>query len=448
MHISETRARRFAGPLALLAPFTAELALADERRLFEDSSLVLNTRHWYSHEIARKDSYFRAPDDEGGRPVRDRVAWLQGLKLDYRSGYSQGEQGLGMDFSLYGAVALERSREAVAGGSTRLLVERDGEVVDQWGKVGIAALKLKAGATEAKLGRQQIRTPVMSYADTRTLPASFDGISLQSHDLPGLTFKAGHFQRATPRTGAGSQDLSLTFSTRLVESDWIAYAGGDYRLGERGRASLYLSRFDDVWDRTYAGWAQRYRLGELDLGLRLDFYDTRSSGRENAGRIGQRAYGASVTPGYANHTLKLAFQQIDGDEYFDFPAESNAFDLPNAMLSYYNGPNERSFQVSYGTDWTPYGLPGFKSLFWYVKGWGIDGSGYDGGPRAAYNSVLGQKGESHYEVGGLLSYTVQSGPLRGVGLSTGYIWHRASAGQIEGNLEEFRLIIDAPLRLL
>lgn len=166
-----------------------------------------------------------------------------------------------------------------------------------------------------------------------------------------------------------------------------------------------------------------------------------------AGKIAQQAYGLTFTPKYKNHTLKLTLQQIKGDEYFDFVAESNAINLPNTQLSLYNGPNERSFQINYINDLAAYGLPGFKTNLWYIKGWGIDGTHYDGGANGIYSSVLRQDGESHYEVGTFASYAIQSGNLKGANVLGGYVWHRASQYQAEGNVEEFRLIINVPIKI-
>ncbi|WP_047337159.1 OprD family outer membrane porin [Pseudomonas protegens] len=421
---------------------------AQEIGFIEDSSLTLNTRQWYSHEIAHKANFYRAQTSGGVRKVHDRTAWLQGLKLDYVSGFTQGGVGFGLDISLYSAVSLERSKLATAGGSNRLLVDKDGNVVDDWTKAGVAALKFKISDTVIKIGRHQVKTPVMNYSDTRTLPASYDGASLESQDIKGLTIKSGYFNRGTPRSGAGSQDLSPAFGSRLVTSDWIAYAGAEYLARSGWRASAYASRFEDIWDRQYMGWGRQFSWYEIASDLQFDFYNTQSSGQQVAGKIDQQAYGLTFTPKYKNHTLKLTLQQIKGDEYFDFVAESNAINLPNTLLSLYNGPNERSFQVNYINDFTVYGLPGFKTNFWYVKGWGIDGTHYDGGANGIYSSVLKQDGESHYEVGTFLSYVLQSGNLQGANVSGGYVWHRASTNQVEGNVEEFRLIINVPIKIL
>ena len=105
-----------AGPLAAALFLTPTLVQAKASGFIEDSSLTLNTRQWYSHEIGRKNTYFTAQTAEGPRKVRDRTAWVQGLKLDYVSGFTQGMVGVGLDLSAYAAVALERSKLATATG--------------------------------------------------------------------------------------------------------------------------------------------------------------------------------------------------------------------------------------------------------------------------------------------------------------------------------------------
>lgn len=421
---------------------------AQEHGFVEDSTLTLNTRQWYSHEIGSKAVRFRAQTSEGPRAVRDRTAWVQGAKLDYLSGFTQGALGVGFDFSVYSAVALERSKLATAGGSNRILVDKDGNVVDDWSKVGVAALKLKLAETTLKVGRHQMKSPVMSYADTRTLPASFDGISLESHDIEGLTIKSGYFDKASPRTGAGTQDLTPTYTLKPVTSDFIAYGGADYVSKGGWRSSAYLSRFEDIWDREYLGLGKKYQWGPISTDVQLDAYNTQSSGTEKGGYIDQQAYGLSVAPTWKNHTLKLGLQKIDGDEFFDFVGESNAINLPNIALSNYNGPNEKSFQVNYMNDFAAYGLPGLRTSVWYIKGWGIDATHYNGGPNGMYSTFKNQDDENHYEVGTLASYAVQSGDFKGASVTSGYVWHRSSQFQLENNIEEFRLIINVPFKIL
>ncbi|MNR37097.1 outer membrane porin, OprD family [compost metagenome] len=45
------------------------------------------------------------------------------------------------------------------------------------------------------------------------------------------------------------------------------------------------------------------------------------------------------------------------------------------------------------------------------------------------------------------SYTVQSGTFKNISLITSYSSHRASEYQLEGNIDELRLIINVPIKV-
>ena len=445
MHCIRTLTGAIAGALtfATLIP----VAWAEDHGFIEDSSLTLNTRTWFSKEMASKNSLYRYNTPDGPQTSHSRTAWVEGLKLDFRSGFTQTPIGVGMDLSVYSAIALERSTAKAAGGSNRLLVNKDGSVVDDWSKLGIAALKLRLADTQVKIGRQQVETPMMSFLDLRALPASFDGASLENTSVKGLTLKAGYFDHTSPRAAAGTEDLGLQWATRTVTPDWNGYVGGDYKFGTDWRASAYVSRLEDVWDRQYLGLATQAQWGALTTRIRLDAYNTDSQGRELAGNISQQAYGLTVTPIWGPNTLKFGLQKIVGNEWFDYVRDSNAMSLPNTMGSYFNGPNETSFQVAYTRDWAAF-MPGLSSLVWYIRGWGIDGTDYKGGANGAYTLATTQDNESHYEVGAYLMYAFQSSRFKGASLAVGSNWLRTnSKTQIEGNVEEARVVLNVPFRI-
>jgi hypothetical protein len=100
------------------------------------------------------------------------------------------------------------------------------------------------------------------------------------------------------------------------------------------------------------------------------------------------------------------------------------------------------------TDFAAYGLPGLKTSVWYIKGWGIDATHYKGGSNGMYADFKKQDDENEYEVGTLASYTLQSGNFKGASVMSGYVWHRSSPLQLENNIEEFRLIINVPFKIL
>ncbi|SUD70313.1 outer membrane porin [Pseudomonas putida] len=423
-------------------------ALAEAKSgFFEGSSLTLDTRQWYSKEIGRRNTVYRYKTDEGPQVSHDRVAWQQGFKLGFESGYTSWPVGVGLDLAAYSVVALERDTGDAAGGSNRMLVNSDGDVQPTWSRLGVAAVKLRAAETDVKIGRHQVATPVMNFSDTRTVPASFDGLSVENSSFDGLVLKSGYFSKMAPRYAAGTEDIGLQYAMRPVTSDWTAYFGGDHTSANGLKTSVYISRIQDIWDRQYFGLAQTFQSKGLTTSVKLSMYNTKSSGKEEAGPIDQQAFGLAITPRFKNHSVEFGLQKIVGDEFFDFVKESNAIELPNTMVSYFNGPNETSFQVKYINDWAAYGVPGFKSILWHTRGWGIDGTGYDGGPKGVYTASLLQDNERHNETGLLGSYTFQSGELKGGSILAGYAWHRASSHQAEGNFDELRVILRMPFSI-
>ncbi|MDU5676526.1 MAG: OprD family outer membrane porin, partial [Pseudomonas aeruginosa] len=149
--------------------------------------------------------------------------------------------------------------------------------------------------------------------------------------------------------------------------------------------------------------------------------------------------------------LTLAYQQVDGNEYFDYVHETSAIFLANSMLADYNSPNEKSAQIRYETDWSYYGVPGLSTGVWYVKGWDIDGTHYDGDRNGAYGNyaeVRAQDGEKHHELGLMAAYKVQNGPIKDSTFKLTYMMHKASQNQVDGSVNELRLVSTFPFNLL
>ncbi|WP_308726171.1 OprD family outer membrane porin, partial [Metapseudomonas otitidis] len=140
-----------------------------------------------------------------------------------------------------------------------------------------------------------------------------------------------------------------------------------------------------------------------------------------------------------------------GDEYFDYVHETAAIYLANSLLSDYNGPNEKSAQIRYETDWSYFGVPGLSTTAWYAKGWDIDGTHYDGDRNGAYGNyveVRGMDGERHHEYGLMAAYKVQSGTIKDSTFKVTYMSHKASKQQIDGSVNELRVVSTFPFDLL
>lgn len=414
------------------------------------SHLGLNLRHYYSNQHTQRSTHLVIKKHGVAQPTRERDTWVQTGMLNYSSGYTQGLVGFGVDASLFSAVTLERGHGAVANGGDRVLVDSDGNAVLTWSRLGVGDLRLRVSSTELKAGRMLTENPVLRYKDNRALPSTFQGIALNSNELDWLALQAGSFERAIPRTGTGSERLTTTFGNRAYSGSRISYLGATAKSPYGLTVSAYGSRFEDMWQQYYLG--ATHLAGDrahLALKTSLNYYRTRDQGEQHLGFIDNDAYSLAVTASHGAHGLTAAWQQVFGDEYFDYVWESTGNYMANSLYSDYNGPNEKSWQLRYDLDFAAYGIPGLTASLWHAKGWGIDGSHYNGdrdGRNTGYN-VRGLDGAKHNENGLMLGYVVQSGALKNAVLRSIVYNHRESGGQIDGSYDEFRLVANVPFTL-
>ncbi|MFS4427219.1 OprD family outer membrane porin [Stutzerimonas stutzeri] len=418
----------------------------------EGQSLTLTTRNFAAREHTEDNFTFRIPKDGGAEPTHSRRTWVQGTILQYSSGYTVGTVGFGLDVAGFNAINLERGKGRIAGGGNRTLADSNGHGVEEWSKLGVANVRMRVSNTELKIGRFLVDTPVFGYIDNRALPSSATGAAVFSDELDGLSLQGGSFTRISPRTGAGDEHLTTEYGTRAVDADRFSYLGGTYKLLDNLEVTAYGGQFEDVWNQYYLSFI--HDLGDresLSLRTALNGYFTRDSGERKGGHIDNNTWSLALTLAHQAHALTFGWQQVDGNEYFDYVHETAAIYLANSLLSDYNGPNEKSAQIRYATDWSYFGVPGFSTTLWYAKGWDIDGTHYDGDRNGAYGNyaeVRAMDGEKHHEYGLMGVYKVQSGPIKDSTFKVSYMSHRATHNQVDGSLDELRIVSTFPFNLL
>ncbi|WEK30178.1 MAG: OprD family porin [Candidatus Pseudomonas phytovorans] len=412
----------------------------------DGQSLSGTTRNWYARERAARAPLWRYYKSDGTRqPTHSRENWLQGTILNYSSGFTQGTVGIAVEAAAYNAIALQQSRQAVAGPNNRTLTHSDGDPIGQWSKLGLGNIKARVSNTTLTLGRQSVDTPMIAYIGNRALPSSFQGAFLHSAEFDNLSFDLGTFDRVSPRTEQSLSKFRSEYSATGVETDRASTAGINYQPFKSLNTSLYATKVDDFWNQYYFG--ANHVLGDnavLSLSTGLNYYKTVDAGSQKMGKIDNDTYSLSLDLTHQAHTLGASWQQVNGNEYFDYLHETNGIYLANSLLSDFNGPNEKSLKISYVLNMAPYGVPGLKFNLYNARGWGIDGTHYRG---TAYD-VKGLNGETHYEWGIGTSYAVQSGPLKDTSIRATYTTHRASKAQGDGSLDEFRVVTTIPFNIL
>lgn len=433
-------------------------AQAEATGFLEGQSVSGSTRNWYANEQLKRGGKFAYRKDGVSTPTDRRINWVQGTIIKYNSGFTEGTVGFSTEVAAYNAIALERDRENLASnnggapgtrpgaGNNRTLTKEGGDAQGQWSKVGLANVKARISNTTLTAGRMNFSSPQVDVIGNRPLPSSFEGIALHSEELNNLSFDLATFDRVSPRTEESLSKFRSEYGDINAEADHVNTAGISYQPFASLTTSLWGTQAEDLWNQYYFG--ATHVLGDssiLSLTTGLNYYKTVDEGKKLLGDIDNDTYSLSFGLTHLAHTLTFSYQEVNGNEYFDYLHETNGIYLANSLLSDFNGPNEKSFQVSYGINMAEYGVPGLKFNIYQARGWGIDGTHYKGG---GYDGVQAMDGEHHYEYGVGATYAVQSGPLKATTIRGTYTAHRASENQADGSINEFRLVTTIPFNIL
>src|SRR5690606_31390241 len=139
--------------VAVSALGMSQFAAAD---FVKDSKLSLDLRNYYFTQ-----------DDQNSATKTDMGQWAQGFMLNYKSGYTAGTVGFGVD--LLGGAGYELAEH---GDDTGQLISAN---QDRLNKAG-ATLKARVGNTNAYVGTLRPNTPVFVANDARLLPQLAEGV--------------------------------------------------------------------------------------------------------------------------------------------------------------------------------------------------------------------------------------------------------------------------------
>lgn len=416
---------------------------AKSNGLIADSHLNVEFRNYsdYQHVDGSSDSN-----------STNRHAWVQGVQANFESGFTQGLIGLGFDASLFGAFKLDGGQ----GAGNMVHVAKGGGGYDQfaWAYPGIYDVKARISETVIKYGLQIVdNNPFMEPHDNRALPPTFLGTSLVSDEFKNLSLQAGSFTKVDARGRTFLTDMTTAYGGTAFKR--LSYVGGTWNYSENGSASLFANQADDVWRQYYA--SIQHSIGSVDTLKWTGFgnvYSTHSYGSANQGSIDNNAYSLSLSAQHGPHSILVGYQQILGDQFFDYVNETSGIYLVNSMDVDYNAPHEKSLQLRYTFDGKYAGLPGFKTMLWGVTGWGADASATAnqyGSNGPGFSNVYWRNGQPvqgrHHEFGIIPSYTLQSGRFKNSKVTLIAMWHQGSAYYSDSSNYEYRMVVTVPMKV-
>ncbi|WP_459748905.1 OprD family porin [Pseudomonas sp. 3A(2025)] len=377
---------RFKHALAATAGLcAASTAQAD---FVDDSHLTLGLRNFYVDRDFKQDN---APKSRTG-------SWSQGFDLQFKSGYTDTPVQFGLDVGADFAYRLDGGKGRSPDGV--LPVETDGSPVHDYGRANVAA-KLRYSKTELRIGDQRPNLPVASFDPTRQLVTRYEGAVLESKEITDLTLTAGRLWSITGRESSNREDLYLWGDTPAQSSDGLNFAGASYAFTPALSGTYFYAQLEDIYRQHYLGLAHKLPLG-AGFTLKTDarYYNTKEEGQALSGRVDNRTYGLMFSLNKGSHTFGAGYQRMMGQDIF--PTFNNYAPAPyliNWSALGFVKPGERSWQVRYDYDFAGLGMPGLKWMARWMEGNDIN---------------LGQ--QSHEtERTSILSYVVQSGPLKGFG---------------------------------
>ncbi|ALI02194.1 outer membrane porin, OprD family [Pseudomonas sp. FW306-02-F02-AA] len=409
--------------LAVVSGFSSGL-MAAEGGFIEDASATLQARNYY---FSRDFS-----DIVGANKQSKAEEWAQGFILNVKSGYTQGTIGVGVDVIGLLGLKLDSSPDRV---NTGLLpVQSDGRAADDYSRLA-GALKLRYSKTELKVGELQPNLPVLAFSDIRLLPPTYQGASISSSEISGLTLQAGHLSSTSLRNESGEQKMQAMLGhvpQRQASSDGFNFAGADYAFNDkRTSVSAWYGQLEDIYNQRFLGLKHSEPMGDWTLGANLGYYDSHEDGKKLLGNIDNRAFFSLLSAKHGGHTFYVGYQGMYGDSAFP-RVFANISPLGNEVPTYeFAYTDERSWQARYDYDFAALGVPGLTSTVRYITGNNVDtGKGFEGKDR-----------ERDLDLG----YVLQSGTLKGLGIR---VRNAVARSNYRSDIDENRLILSYTWTLL
>jgi hypothetical protein len=403
-------------------------AMVQAGGFIEDTSATLQARNYYfSRDYA---------DIVGPNQQSKAEEWAQGFILNVKSGYTPGTVGFGVDAVGLLGLKLDSSRDRVNSGL--LPVTDEGRAADEYSRLG-AAVKVKLSKTELKVGELQPMLPVLYFGDIRLLPPTYQGASIVSNEIAGLTLQAGQLRSTSLRNEAGDGEMGVLVgyaprrsAGQLITSDRFNYAGADYSFNaNRTSVGAWYAQLEDLYNQRYFSLKHSQPVGDWVLGASLGYFDSAEDGEQLLGKLDNKAAFSLLSAKYGGHTVYLGYQAMFGADGLP-RVFANVSPLGNEVPTYeFASADERSWQVRYDYDFAAMGVPGLVAGVRYLKGDNVDtGRGIEGKDR-----------ERDLDIG----YVVQSGSLKGLNVKVRNV---AARSNYRTDVDENRLIFNYTWQLL
>ncbi|MEX0163971.1 OprD family porin [Pseudomonas brassicacearum] len=389
--------------------------------------------------VSSRTLYFDNDNREGGADQRETAT---GLKFDYKSGFTQGVVGFGIDAQALVGIHLDGGKGQHPNSNTFVPSDTDGSAVHNWSRLS-GNVKALFSKTEAHLGGALApNLPILVASDGRLLPQTFEGGTITSKDLDNVTFNAGQLEHATGRASSNSTGLSVNGATE--ESNQFRYAGADWKVTKDLTLQYYYANLQDFYKQHFLGAVHVFPISEgQSFKTDLRYFDSSSDGRngdagytfnnnqgyaKNPGEVDNKTWSAMFTYTLGGSAFLLGHQQVGDDGGFVYLNQGSVLDgngrnegaggssfylFTDSMINAFVRAGENTTFGQYSYDFTALGVPGLKASVAYLRGDDV-------------KTVSGASEYSEWERDMRVDYVVQQGALKGFGTTVRHGTYRSS----------------------
>jgi hypothetical protein len=373
--------------------------------------------------LGMRNFYFNNDNRDGTAAPSKTEEWAQGFMLDFKSGYTDGTIGFGVDALGVMGITLDSGKGRHVG-SSMIPSESDDRAVDEWSRLGLTG-KVKMSKTELRYGTLIPKLPILVANDGRVLPQTFEGGQITSSEFKDLTLTVGRIEHSTGRGSTDQTGLAAMGGTR--ESNQFDFAGGDWKVTKDLTAQYYYAHLENYYNQQFFGLIHTLAFSDnQSLKTDLRYFKTDSSGENGSGTSGYRISGYTkngdgvidnrtwsaaliyslgghaITAGYQSISDSSSFTQLNQGSLVDKGAGGSSLYLyTDRLIQSFTRAGERTSFGQYAYDFAAMGVPGLKASVMYVSGDNIK-------TRSGDN-------QKEWERDIFLDYVIQSGALKGVG---------------------------------
>ncbi|MET3453914.1 MULTISPECIES: OprD family porin [Pseudomonas] len=406
--------------------------------------------------VSSRTLYFDNDNREGGADQRETAT---GLKFDYKSGFTQGVVGFGIDAQALVGIHLDGGKGQHPNSNTFVPSDTDGSAVHNWSRLS-GNVKALFSKTEAHLGGALApNLPILVASDGRLLPQTFEGGTITSKDLDNVTFNAGQLEHAVGRASSNRTGLAVSGGTE--ESNQFRYAGADWKVTKDLTLQYYYSNLQDYYKQHFLGAVHVFPISEgQSFKTDLRYFDSSSDGRngdagyqfdnnggyfKEQGVVDNKTWSAMFTYSLGGSAFMLGHQQVGDDGGFVFLNQGNVLDgngrnegaggssfylFTDSMINGFIRAGENTTFGQYSYDFASLGVPGLKAAVAYLHGENIR------------SKTAGGSDSSEWERDMRLDYVVQQGALKGFGTTLRHGSYRGTGSLSGPDRDQTRLIFN------